>query len=169
MLSPAQFLFLLLLLGTSRTGNSHKFYQTDPIFSCLNTALSGAKSQLGDESSLSKRSFGYIPSEELTSEEEGREEKEEAEEDREKRTLSGGNGGIGAGIEGTRYKYQSQAQLTRKLYQNKAQSDRRTKFTLSLDVPTNIMNILFNIAKAKNLKAKAAANAHLMAQIGRRK
>ncbi|XP_043824825.1 urocortin-3 [Dromiciops gliroides] len=169
MLFPAQFLFLLLLLGTSRTGNSHKLYQTESIFSCLNTAISGAKSQLRDGSSLSKRSFGYIPSEELSSEEEGKEEKEEDEEDKEKRTLSGGSGGIGAGIEGTRYKYQSQAQLKRKLYQNKAQSDRHAKFTLSLDVPTNIMNILFNIAKAKNLKAKAAANAHLMAQIGRRK
>ncbi|NWV15810.1 UCN3 protein, partial [Ptilonorhynchus violaceus] len=45
----------------------------------------------------------------------------------------------------------------------------RAKVTLSLDVPTNLMNILFNIAKAKNLRAKAAANAHLMAQIGRRK
>ncbi|NXN85505.1 UCN3 protein, partial [Bombycilla garrulus] len=52
---------------------------------------------------------------------------------------------------------------------SRAKSDRRTKVTLSLDVPTNIMNILFNIAKAKNLRAKAAANAHLMAQIGRRK
>ncbi|XP_006907096.1 urocortin-3 [Pteropus alecto] len=40
--------------------------------------------------------------------------------------------------------------------------------TLSLDVPTNIMNILFNIAKAKNLRAQAAANAHLMAQVGRK-
>ncbi|XP_074123298.1 urocortin-3 [Sminthopsis crassicaudata] len=169
MLFPVQFLFLLLLLGTSRTSNSHKLYQKDSIFSCINAALSGPKSRLDDESSLNKRSFGYIPSEELSSEKEDKKEKEEDEENKEKRTLSGGRDGIGAGIEGTRYKYQSQAQLTRKLYQNKAQSDRRTKFTLSLDVPTNIMNILFNIAKAKNLKAKAAANAHLMAQIGRRK
>ncbi|XP_027714726.1 urocortin-3 [Vombatus ursinus] len=169
MLFPAQFLFLLLLLGTSGTGNSHKLCQTEFIFSCINTALSGAKSQQGDDSSLSKRSFGYISSEELSSEEEDKEEKEEDDENKEKRTLSGGSGGIGTGIEGTRYKYQSQAQLTRKLYQNKAQSDRHTKFTLSLDVPTNIMNILFNIAKAKNLRAKAAANAHLLAQIGRRK
>ncbi|PKK22083.1 urocortin 3 [Columba livia] len=67
------------------------------------------------------------------------------------------------------YKYVSQAQVKGKTYQNRAKSDRRTKVTLSLDVPTNIMNILFNIAKAKNLRAKAAANAHLMAQIGRRK
>ncbi|XP_051817403.1 LOW QUALITY PROTEIN: urocortin-3 [Antechinus flavipes] len=168
MLFSVQFLFLLLLLGTSRTSNSHKLYQTESIFRCINAALSGAKNQLDDGSSLSKRSFGYIPSEELSSEKEDKKDKEEDEEDKEKRTLSGRDG-IGAGIEGTRYKYQSQAQLTRKLYQNKAQSDRRTKFTLSLDVPTNIMNILFNIAKAKNLKAKAAANAHLMAQIGRRK
>ncbi|KAJ3612656.1 hypothetical protein NHX12_020922 [Muraenolepis orangiensis] len=47
--------------------------------------------------------------------------------------------------------------------------DRRSKFTLSLDVPTNIMNILFDMAKAKKLRAKAADNARLLAHIGRRK
>ncbi|KAJ8386660.1 hypothetical protein AAFF_G00167760 [Aldrovandia affinis] len=68
----------------------------------------------------------------------------------------------------SRYKYLTQAQLRGKMYQNSAKSDRRSKFTLSLDVPTNIMNILFNIAKAKNLRAKAADNARLMAQIGKK-
>uniref|UniRef100_A0A8B9THM7 Urocortin 3 n=1 Tax=Anas platyrhynchos TaxID=8839 RepID=A0A8B9THM7_ANAPL len=95
----------------------------------------------------------------LAEEEEEDEEEGEGEEDRGKRTFPG---------EG-HYKYSSQAQVKGKTYQNRAKSDRRTKVTLSLDVPTNIMNILFNIAKAKNLRAKAAANAHLMAQIGRRK
>uniref|UniRef100_A0A8C3RLD7 Corticotropin-releasing factor domain-containing protein n=1 Tax=Chelydra serpentina TaxID=8475 RepID=A0A8C3RLD7_CHESE len=44
-----------------------------------------------------------------------------------------------------------------------------TKFSLSLDVPTHILKILIELAKAKQLRAKAAANAELMAQIGRRK
>ncbi|KAM9230496.1 urocortin-3 [Dugong dugon] len=162
MLMPAHFLLLLLLLlGTPRAGLSHKFYKAKSIFSCINTALSEAeKSQLVDEPLLSKRSFHYLPSQDPSS---GAEE----EEDKEKRIFPGSGGRGGAGS--TRYKYLSQAQLRGKLYQDKAKSDRRTKFTLSLDVPTNIMNILFNIAKAKNLRAKAAANAHLMAQIGRKK
>eukprot|EP00062_Callorhinchus_milii_P006142 gi/632946822/ref/XP_007888748.1/ PREDICTED: urocortin-3-like [Callorhinchus milii] len=42
-----------------------------------------------------------------------------------------------------------------------------TRFTLSLDVPTNILSILIDLAKAKDMRAKAAANAELMAQIGK--
>ncbi|XP_006903130.1 PREDICTED: urocortin-3-like [Elephantulus edwardii] len=164
MLIPAHFLLLLLLLlGAPQTGLSHKFYKAESFFSCINTALSEAKkNQLEDEPLLSKRSFYYLPSQDSSS---GSEEEEK--EDKEKRTFSGSAVGSGAG--NTPYKSLSQAQLKGKLYQDKAKSDRRTKFTLSLDVPTNIMNILFNIAKAKNLRAKAAANAHLMAQIGRKK
>ncbi|XP_004477429.2 urocortin-3 [Dasypus novemcinctus] len=169
MLMPAHFLLLLLLLlGAPKAGLSHNFYKAESIFSCINTALSEAKkSQLEDAPLLSKRSFHYLPSQDPSSGEEDGEE-EDDKEDREKRTFpsSGGRGGAGS----TRYKYLlSQAQLREKLYQDKAKSDQHTKFTLSLDVPTNIMNILFNIAKAKNLRAKAAANAHLMAQIGRKK
>ncbi|KAJ8007238.1 hypothetical protein DPEC_G00115460 [Dallia pectoralis] len=67
------------------------------------------------------------------------------------------------------YKYLSKMQLKSKMFQNSVKNDRRSKFTLSLDVPTNIMNILFDIQKSKNLHAKAADNARLMAQIGRRK
>ena len=64
------------------------------------------------------------------------------EEDTEKRTFPGsvGSGG-GGGAGSTRYKYPSQAQ-----FQGRPSQD-----------------------KAKNLRAKAAANAHLMAQIGRKK
>ncbi|XP_051544283.1 urocortin-3-like [Myxocyprinus asiaticus] len=69
----------------------------------------------------------------------------------------------------SKYRFLSQTQLRSKLYRNSAKSDRRSQVTLSLDVPTNIMNILFNIAKAKNLRAKADDNARLLAQIGRRK
>ncbi|XP_037702939.1 urocortin-3 [Choloepus didactylus] len=165
MLVPAHFLLsLLLLLGAPRAGLSHKFCKAESVFSCINTALSEAKkSQPEDTPPLSKRSFHYLPSQDPSS----GEKEEEEEEDKEKRTFSSSGGGGGAGS--TRYKYLSQSQLRGKLYQDKAKSDQRTKFTLSLDVPTNIMNILFNIAKAKNLRAKAAANAHLMAQIGRKK
>ncbi|XP_062066328.1 urocortin-3 [Lepus europaeus] len=167
MLRPAHFLLLLLLLPAGpRTGLSRKLHKDKPIFSCLNTALSEAKkSQLEAVSLLSKRSFLYLPSQGPSS---GEEEKErEEKQDKEKRTSPGSGGSSAAGS--IRYKYLSQAQLRGKVYQDKAKSDRHTKFTLSLDVPTNIMNILFNIAKAKNLQAKAAANAHLMAQIGRKK
>ncbi|XP_056133945.1 urocortin 3, like [Lampris incognitus] len=67
------------------------------------------------------------------------------------------------------YRFLSQTKFRSKTLQNSAKSDRRSKFTLSLDVPTNIMNVLFDIAKAKNLRDKAADNARLLAQIGRRK
>ncbi|XP_016093851.1 urocortin-3-like [Sinocyclocheilus grahami] len=72
-------------------------------------------------------------------------------------------------IPASKYRYLSQTQLRSKLYRNSTKSDRRSQVTLSLDVPTNIMNILFNIAKAKNLRAKADDNARLLAQIGKRK
>ncbi|KAG1953012.1 urocortin 3, like [Pimephales promelas] len=72
-------------------------------------------------------------------------------------------------VPASKYRYLSQTQLRSKLYRNSAKSDRRNQVTLSLDVPTNIMNILFNIAKAKNLRAKADDNARLLAQIGKRK
>ncbi|KAK1161332.1 urocortin-3-like [Acipenser oxyrinchus oxyrinchus] len=44
-----------------------------------------------------------------------------------------------------------------------------TRFSLSLDVPTSILSILLDLARAKDMRAKAAANAELMARIGRRK
>ncbi|XP_051974919.1 urocortin 3, like [Xyrauchen texanus] len=81
-----------------------------------------------------------------------------SEESRERRT-----------VPASKYRFLSQTQLRSKLYRNSAKSDRRSQVTLSLDVPTNIMNILFNIAKAKNLRAKADDNARLLAQIGKRK
>lgn len=151
----AKLLLLLALLCATETSRALRLYNAASIFSCLNAALAEAQKSLPEENAvLDKRGYDYHPSEEASKEEE-----EEAEEDRGKRTFPG---------EG-HYKYTSQAQVKGKTYQNRAKSDRRTKVTLSLDVPTNIMNILFNIAKAKNLRAKAAANAHLMAQIGRRK
>ncbi|XP_008821458.1 urocortin-3 [Nannospalax galili] len=166
MLMPAYFLLLLLLLlGGPPTSLSHQFYKAGPIFSCLNMALSEVKNnRLEDVPFLSKRNFHYLPSQDPSS---GEGKEEEEKQDKNKRTFSGSGGGSGSGS--MKYKYSSQTEPKGKLYPDKTKSDRRTKFTLSLDVPTNIMNILFNIAKAKNLRAKAAANAHLMAQIGRKK
>ncbi|MEE6518253.1 hypothetical protein FKM82_029118 [Ascaphus truei] len=146
-------LLLLLTLCMARSSLPYKLYKAESIFSCLKEALEEAKKRsLEDNSILSKRGYEFGPREDLLSQE------EEEEEDKEKRTFPA-----------ARYRYLSQAQVKGKVYQNKAKSDRRTKFTLSLDVPTNLMNILFDIAKAKNMRAKAAANAHIMAQIGRRK
>nr|XP_027800615.1 urocortin-3 [Marmota flaviventris] len=169
MLVPAHFLLLLLLLlGDPGASLSYKFYRARPVFNCLSTARAEVKqSQWEDMAPLSKRSFHYLPSQDPSSGEE--KEEEEEKQDKDKRTFPGSGGGGGGGAGNTRYKYLSQTQHKGKLYQDKTKSDRRTKFTLSLDVPTNIMNILFDIAKAKNLRAKAAANAHLMAQIGRKK
>ncbi|XP_062449601.1 urocortin-3 [Rhea pennata] len=154
----AKVLLLLILLCAAETSRALKLYNAASIFSCLNAALTEAQKSHPDEKDhLDKRGLDYPVPEDASEEEE--EEEEAVEEEKEKRTFPG---------EG-HYKYVSQAQVKGKTYQNRAKSDRRTKVTLSLDVPTNIMNILFNIAKAKNLRAKAAANAHLMAQIGRRK
>ncbi|XP_052646525.1 urocortin-3 [Harpia harpyja] len=152
-------LLLLALLCAAETGRALRLYNAASIFSCLNAALAEAQKSHPEENAiLDKRSFDSpLPVE--ASEEEEEEEEDVVNEEMGKRTFPG---------EG-HYKYVSQAQVKGKTYQNRAKSDRRTKVTLSLDVPTNIMNILFNIAKAKNLRAKAAANAHLMAQIGRRK
>ncbi|XP_012520384.1 PREDICTED: urocortin-3 [Propithecus coquereli] len=153
---------LLLLLGGPRTGLAHKVRKAEPILSCLSTALAEArKSQPEGASPLGKRSAHYLLGQVSSSGE------QEEEEDKEKRAFSV-SGGRGA-ARSPRYKYLSQAQLRGKLYQDKAKSDRHTKVTLSLDVPTEIMNILLKIAKAKSLRAKAAANAELMAQIGRKK
>uniref|UniRef100_A0A8C4SKD3 Urocortin 3, like n=1 Tax=Erpetoichthys calabaricus TaxID=27687 RepID=A0A8C4SKD3_ERPCA len=139
---------LFTIVCVTRTSVTFKLYRSESSFLCNNEILSEAKKgDLLDGSAPSRGNLIYFPKEGVSSVEE-----------REKRTFPA-----------SRYKYLTQTQLKGKMYQNSAKSDRRTKFTLSLDVPTNIMNILFNIAKAKNMRAKAAANARLMAQIGRRK
>lgn len=68
-----------------------------------------------------------------------------------------------------RNNYHIQKQQRGKVYRTSAKGGRWNKFTLSLDVPTTLMHILFDIAKTKNLQAKAADNARLMARIGKRK
>ncbi|XP_064417083.1 urocortin 3, like [Latimeria chalumnae] len=162
MMLNTRLLLLLVILCTPRTNLSYRFYNSESSYSCIKAALMEAKkSNMADDNSvLDKRALvNYLPADEVDQPEEGQEEEVRGkEEDKEKRTFPASH-----------YRYLTQAQLKGKMYQNSAKSNRRTKFTLSLDVPTNIMNILFNIAKAKNLRAKAAANARLMAQIGRRK
>lgn len=145
-MSQPRLLLLLLLLGALSLSNAAS------IFSCLHAALAEAqKIRPEEENSVLDKRGSELPSPEEASEE------DEEEEELGKRTFPGDS------------HYQFVSQGKGKSHQNRAKGDRRTKVTLSLDVPTNIMNILFNIAKAKNLRAKAAANAHLMAQIGRRK
>ncbi|XP_054608634.1 urocortin 3, like [Dunckerocampus dactyliophorus] len=66
-------------------------------------------------------------------------------------------------------RFQSRVKLGGPLPRNSLKGARRSRLTLSLDVPTNIMSVLFDVAKAQNQRAKAAENARLLAQIGRRK
>uniref|UniRef100_A0A1A8MG52 Urocortin 3 n=2 Tax=Nothobranchius pienaari TaxID=704102 RepID=A0A1A8MG52_9TELE len=44
-----------------------------------------------------------------------------------------------------------------------------SRFALSLDVPTSILSVLIDLAKNQDMRSKAAANAELMARIGKRK
>lgn len=157
MMAHLKLWFLLLLVFAARTGLNLKLYRAESVSGCPNSALSEAKKGSGEENSLlEKRSFKFWPGEDASSEDN----EEDAEEDeKEKRTFPAV----------TRYKYLAQAQGKGKVYQVPARGGRRTMVTLSLDVPTHIMNILFDIAKARDLRAKAAANAQIMAQIGRRK
>ncbi|NXO20325.1 UCN3 protein, partial [Cisticola juncidis] len=142
-------LLLLLLLG-STSGRALSIPNSASLLSCLSTALEAHRAHPEEENSiLDKRSS--------LEEAEEDEDEEVTEEELGKRTFPGDE----------HSKFPSPAKGRSSA--SRAKGERRTKVTLSLDVPTNIMNILFNIAKAKNLRAKAAANAHLMAQIGRRK
>ncbi|XP_058480947.1 urocortin 3, like [Solea solea] len=88
-----------------------------------------------------------------------------AESSREKRTSSSPSSFLNP----ANYRFMSRTKLRGQVLRNSIKGDRRSRLTLSLDVPTNIMNVLFDVAKAKNLRAKAAENARLLAQIGRRK
>ncbi|XP_059703883.1 urocortin-3 [Haemorhous mexicanus] len=152
-MSHPRLLLLLVLLGAAGAGRALSLSSAASLFSCLQAALSEARPSPPEDNAVLDKRGSASPSLEEASQE------DTEEEELGKRTFPGDG----------HHKHVSQAQGKGKSQQNRAKSDRRTKVTLSLDVPTNIMNILFNIAKAKNLRAKAAANAHLMAQIGRRK
>ncbi|XP_012679926.1 urocortin 3, like [Clupea harengus] len=142
-------LLLLAVLCAPSSSLCFRLYETESNFLCSNDVLSGAKSNEQPNNVLLDRR-GFL----IGSEENGA----ESAESREKRTYPAPN-----------YRFLSHTQLRSKMYRNSAKGNRRSKVTLSLDVPTNIMNILFDIAKAKNLRAKAADNARLMAKIGKRK
>nr|XP_020633947.1 urocortin-3 isoform X2 [Pogona vitticeps] len=164
MAHPPKLLVFLLVGLAAGTGFSLKLYKAESLYGCIDAALSDINKGLGGENSpLEKRSFVFqAGGEDVSSEDEKDDDDIGSLEEKEKRTFPA-----------TVTRYKSMAQVPGKskgsVATGQTQSDRRTKFTLSLDVPTNLMNILFNIAKAKNLRAKAAANAQLMAQIGRRK
>ncbi|XP_051626650.1 urocortin-3 isoform X2 [Manacus candei] len=160
-MSQPRLLLLLTLLCARPSRALGPYDAASSLLSCLHSALAQIQEDTPQENSvLDKRGSGFdlLPPAREASEERERERERErggdAEEELGKRTFPG---------EG-RYKAAARGQA-----KGKAAPKNRAKVTLSLDVPTNIMNILFDIAKAKNLRAKAAANAHLMAQIGRRK
>ncbi|KAJ7999005.1 hypothetical protein DPEC_G00210900 [Dallia pectoralis] len=62
-----------------------------------------------------------------------------------------------------------QSRAPRPAYRVPKRAQQGSRFALSLDVPTSILSVLINLAKNHNMRAKAAANAELMARIGRRK
>ncbi|XP_049422217.1 urocortin 3, like [Epinephelus fuscoguttatus] len=157
MLSSLKTLLLLSVLCTPTSSLCLRLYHTRTDLLCDDQMEVGVRS---DEDAP-----GYSPvdgwgsllqsSEYLTSSSSS---SSSAESSREKRTSSPAN-----------YRFLSRTKLRGQMLRNSSKGDRRSRLTLSLDVPTNIMNVLFDVAKAKNLRAKAAENARLLAQIGRRK
>ncbi|XP_036376423.1 urocortin-3-like [Megalops cyprinoides] len=148
MMSFMRSLLVFAVLCAPTTGLCFKLYESESTLLCNNEILSEArKSELPSVPTPDERGFLYLPGDTLSSAE-----------SRQKRTFPALSSN-----------YLTQTQLRGKMFQNSAKNDRRSKLTLSLDVPTNIMNILFDIAKAKHLRAKAEDNARLMAQIGKRK
>ncbi|KAK2862479.1 hypothetical protein Q5P01_002012 [Channa striata] len=61
------------------------------------------------------------------------------------------------------------ARVPRPASQVPKRAQQGTRFALSLDVPTSILSVLIDLAKNQDMRTKAAANAELMARIGRRK
>lgn len=71
-----------------------------------------------------------------------------------------------------RYKHQTvlrPARAPRPALQPPLRAQQGSRFALSLDVPTSILSVLIDLAKNQDMRTKAAANAELMARIGRRK
>uniref|UniRef100_A0A8C5EBQ2 Corticotropin-releasing factor domain-containing protein n=1 Tax=Gouania willdenowi TaxID=441366 RepID=A0A8C5EBQ2_GOUWI len=62
-----------------------------------------------------------------------------------------------------------QARVPRPGPQVPKRAQQGSRFALSLDVPTSILSVLIDLAKNQDMRTKAAANAELMARIGRRK
>ncbi|KAM6961748.1 urocortin 3, like [Tautogolabrus adspersus] len=157
MLSSLKTLLLLSVLCTPTSSLCLRLYQTRSDLLCDDQLPLGVRgdedeppgfSPMKDWGSL-LQSAEYLASSSSSS---------SLESSREKRTSSPAN-----------YRFMSRTKLRGQMLRNSSKGDRRSRLTLSLDVPTNIMNVLFDVAKAKNLRAKAAENARLLAQIGRRK
>lgn len=62
-----------------------------------------------------------------------------------------------------------QTRATRPASQVPKRAQQGSRFALSLDVPTSILSVLIDLAKNQDMRSKAAANAELMARIGKRK
>lgn len=154
MLSSLKTLLMLSVLCTPTSSLCLRLYQSRPDLLC-DEQMAVAVRRVEDE-------LGYTPEEGLgsllPSAEDVTSSYASAESSREKRTSSPAN-----------YRYMSRTKLRGQMLRNNSKGDRRSRLTLSLDVPTNIMNVLFDVAKAKSLRAKAAENARLLAHIGRRK
>ncbi|XP_060885628.1 urocortin 3, like [Labrus mixtus] len=156
MLSSLKTLLLLSVLCTPTSSLCLRLYQTRSDLLCDDQLSLGVRSDEDEPPGFSPmngwrsllQTAEYLASSSSSS----------LESSREKRTSSPAN-----------YRFMSRTKLRGQMLRNSSKGDRRSRLTLSLDVPTNIMNVLFDVAKAKNLRAKAAENARLLAQIGRRK
>lgn len=151
MLSSLKTLLLLSVLCTPTSSLCLRLYQSRFDLLCNDQVEVGIRSGRDEPVYSPADAWGsLLRSEEYLS--------SSAESSREKRTSNPPN-----------YRFVSRTKLRGQTLRNSGKGDRRSRLTLSLDVPTNIMNVLFDVAKAKNLRAKAAENARLLAQIGRRK
>ncbi|XP_037318096.2 urocortin 3, like [Pungitius pungitius] len=159
MLSWLKTLLLLSVLCTPTSGLCLRLFRTRYDLVCDDRTTVGVRSHLDDWGSL-LQSAEYLSSSSSSSSSStsSSSSSSSAESSREKRTSSPAN-----------YRFTSRTKLRGQMLRNSSKADRRSRLTLSLDVPTNIMNVLFDVAKAKNMRAKAAQNARLLAHIGRRK
>uniref|UniRef100_A0A3P9MD83 Urocortin 3, like n=1 Tax=Oryzias latipes TaxID=8090 RepID=A0A3P9MD83_ORYLA len=156
MLSSLKTLLLLSVLCAPTSSLCLRFYPTRPRLLCNDYMATGVGSDKSEPDYSTTDGWGSLlqSAEYLTSSS-----SLSAESSREKRTSSPAN-----------YRFMSRTKLRGQMMRNNLnKGDRRSRLTLSLDVPTNIMNVLFDVAKAKNLRAKAAENARLLAHVGRRK
>ncbi|XP_030576462.1 urocortin 3, like [Archocentrus centrarchus] len=159
MLSSLKTLLLFSVLCTPTSSLCLRLYQTRPDLLCDDQLAVGVRSDQTEPGYSTVDGWGsLLQSAEYLSSSSSSSSFSSAESSREKRTSSPAN-----------YRFLSRTKLRGQMLRNSNKGDRRSRLTLSLDVPTNIMNVLFDVAKAKNLRAKAAENARLLAQIGRRK
>ncbi|XP_023130376.1 urocortin 3, like [Amphiprion ocellaris] len=159
MLSSLKTLLLLSVLCAPTSSLCLRLYQSRSDLLCDDQLTVGLRSEETDPGYSPVDGWGsLLQSEEYLSPSSSSSSSSSAESSREKRTSNPAN-----------YRFMSRTKLRGQMLRNSSKGDRRSRLTLSLDVPTNIMNVLFDVAKAKNLRAKAAENARLLAQIGRRK